>query len=330
MAQSRRLRASRWLAVAAWIVTATGCATDPAPRPPQVTAPSPKPAPGSCGTLSIAYDPANGYEASAFIIGRLASSELDCEVNYVKTTSRRAWRLVAEGEADVYLDAYGDTAATRALTVEGGPVTVLGPNGVPGGVDLLAPFFLQDGGVQTAGDLDQLPRRYYAGATPSISTVPPLLPLAEAFVESQRLDFNVRDFSVTHPGSGMADLLQAPKLYDASLTPGFFLVEGPRAFLGSGPGRYSIEIPDTPAGQCLPKAPATVCTFEDFDYMKIVSTRFARSNSPAYNLVYNYRLPAPQVSTILDLVELSGFQVGEADVVSWINTHPKVWKRWLN
>ncbi len=57
--------------------------------------------------LRIAYDPTNGYEASAFIVGKLAAEELDCDGHYVKTTTSKAWRLVARGDADVYLDAYG-------------------------------------------------------------------------------------------------------------------------------------------------------------------------------------------------------------------------------
>lgn len=315
--------------VAALMLVVSGCRTYVTPEQPSTTAPSPKPGSGDCGTFRIAYDPSNGYEASAFIVGELAESELECDVAYVKTTSRKAWRVVATGKADVYLDAYGSPDRSEALTSDGGPVTMLGPNGVLGGVDLLAPFFVREDGIDTARDLEELPPDYYGSLTPSISTVPALLPLAQSFVDFQRLDFTVKDYVITHPRSGMGDLLQAPRLADRDAIPGFFLVEGPRVFLGDGPGRNSIGIPDSAASTCVPDRLATLCTFADFEYMKIVNTKFAESGNPAYNLVYNYRLPGPQATTILELVELSGFDVGEADVVSWINTHPDVWKRWL-
>ncbi|MDQ3095349.1 MAG: hypothetical protein M3Q82_05250, partial [Actinomycetota bacterium] len=124
--------------LAALTVVVTGCGTDVKPKALPTTAPSPQSAVGDCGTLRIAYDPSNGYEASAFVIGALARSELECDVTYVKTTSREAWRVVAKGNADVYLDAYGSPDLRETLTGAGGPVTVLGPNGVRGGVDLLA------------------------------------------------------------------------------------------------------------------------------------------------------------------------------------------------
>ena len=320
----------RLAVLAALTIVVTGCGTDVKPKAfPTTAPPSPKSAVGDCGALRIAYDPSNGYEASAFVIGALARSELECDVTYVKTTSREAWRVVAKGNADVYLDAYGSPDLSETLAGEGGPVTVLGPNGIRGGVDLLAPFFMQDDGIVAARDLEELPADYFGSVTPSISTVPALLPLAQSFVDFQQLDINVEDYVLTHPRAGMGDLLQAPAVNDRNGSSAFFLVEGPRAFLGDGPGRLSIEIPDSAAGQCTPAQAATLCSLADFEYLKIVNSEFADSRNPAYNLVYNYWLPDAQAATILELVGLSGLDVGEADVVSWINTHEDVWKRWL-
>lgn len=321
--------ARRLSAIAALMLVASGCGTNAKPVDPSPTAPSPKSALGDCGRFRIAYDPSNGYEASAFIIGVLAKAELGCDVTYVETTSREAWRLVAKGGADVYLDAYGSPDLSAALTAEDGPVTVLGANGIRGGVDLLAPFFMQEDGIGAARDLEELPPDYFGSGTPSISTVPALLPLAQSLVDFQRLDFVVEDYVPTHPRSGMGDLLQAPAINDRIGSAAFFLVVGPRALLGDGPGRLSIEIPDSAAAPCVPDPAATLCSLKDFEYLKIVNSNFAASRNPAYSLVYNYRLPSAQASTILELVMLSGLDVGEADVVSWINTHRDVWKRWL-
>jgi len=321
--------ARRLAVIAALTLAVSGCGQQAEPKAPPVTAPSPKSARGDCGELRIAYDPRNGYEASAFIIGALARSELECDVRYVRTTSRKAWRVVARGEADVYLDAYGSPDLVETLTARDGPVTVLGPNGIQGGVDLLAPFFMEDDGIESARDLEDLPAGYFRNVTPVISTVPSLLPLAQSFIEFQRLDFVAKDYTLAHPDAGMGDLLQAPALNDRAGNAAFFLVEAPRTFLGDGAGRLSIEIPGSAAGPCVPTPAATLCSLGDFEYTKIVNSKFADSRNPAYNLVYNYRLPAAQAATILDLVRLSGMDVGEADVVSWINTHEDMWKRWL-
>ncbi len=307
----------------------SGCRSGSESKPPPNTAPLPRQTTGDCGELRIAYDPKNGYEASAFIVGKLAAEELDCAVTYVKTTTRKAWRLVASGKADVYLDAYGSPDLSASLTGENGPVTLLGPNGVLGGVDLLTPYFMGEAGLATSRDLDDLPPEYFGDSTPSISTVPALMPLAQSFVDSQELDYNVKDYVHTHPRSGIGDLLVAPRFNDRNGIPSFFLVQGPRDFLGEGPGRHSVQVPGSSADECEPDHTSTLCSFADFEYLKIVNSDFADSANPAYNLIYNYRLVGAQTATVLEIVELSGFDVGEADVASWINTHPNVWKRWL-
>ena len=74
---------------------------------------------------------------------------------------------------------------------------------------------------------------------------------------------------------------------------------------------------------------STLCSLRDFTYEKIVNTEFANSDSPAYNLIYNYRLGREPAAEILQLVALSGYRVNAADAASWINTHEDVWRRWL-
>ena len=172
-----------------WWPAAAAAGRDDEPTPPTKTAPSPSDNSGDCGDFRIAYDPTNGYEASAFVVGTLAEDELGCDVTYVKTTSRKAWKVVARGDADVYLDAYGSPDLEEKLTAEGGPVVRLGPTGFRGGVDLLAPAFMGDLGLDTYRDLPDTGSIGWAGVTPAITTLPALLNLARSFVEFQNLDY---------------------------------------------------------------------------------------------------------------------------------------------
>ncbi|MGA9345710.1 MAG: glycine betaine ABC transporter substrate-binding protein, partial [Nocardioidaceae bacterium] len=282
---------------------------------------------GRCGAFSIAYDPTNGYEASAFVVGSLAEDELGCDVTYVKTTSSRAWRVVADGKADVYLDAYGRPALEAKLTRPGGPVVRLGPTGFKGGVDLLAPAFMGDLGLKTYRDLSDTESIGWGQVTPAITTVPALLPLARSFVESRRLGYTVRDYSQVGVGVGMRDLLQQARLDNEAARPNLYLVEGPRELIGDGPGRTSVEIPGSAADNCVLNRVATLCSLSNFHYQKIANSAFAESDSPAYNLVYRYQLDRDEVDNLLEIVQLSGYRVTGADVASWINTHPNVWKR---
>jgi glycine betaine/proline transport system substrate-binding protein len=312
---------------ASTLLAACGGGGDAArPKPP---APTPATATGECGTFTIAYDPSNGYEASPFIIGAIAESELDCDVEYVKTTSRNAWRVVARGDADVYLDAYGNDDLRERLAGDDGPVTVVGSNGIKGGVDLLAPAFMGDNGLSTAQDLKDTSRIGWGTTTPAVTTMPELLPLAQAFIDFQGLDYIVRNAADVDGRRGMRYLLPEPRVDDERHEPNLYLVEAPRALLGNGAGRIVVDIPESAAQPCVPDPATTLCTLTNFRYQKIANSEFAASNSPAYSLVYAYQLSDEDASTVEELVELSGYDVGEADMASWLNTHKDSWRQWL-
>ncbi len=318
------------LSVLTFCLALTACeslADEPAAT--SVPPPTPKQTSGDCSDFTIAYDASNGYEASAFIVGRLAESELGCDVEYLRTSSRDAWRQVGSGAADVYLDAYGSEDLEQQLTGPDGPVTVVGHNGIRGGTDLLAPFFMSENGLDSFRDLADVERIGWGQVTPAITTVPELLPLARAFVAFEELDYAIRDYSNVGVGAGMADLLQQARTDDADGAPNLYLVAGPRALIGDGTGRKSVAIPESAAQDCVPTAASTLCSLENFDYVKIANAEFAASGSPAYNLVYNYRLSQSEAATILEIVTLSGYDVRAADVASWINTHEDGWQGWL-
>jgi glycine betaine/proline transport system substrate-binding protein len=333
----RRMRAVSTLltviAVSGSGILLAGCGgggDDDGKASPKKTAPTPTSSAKECGQFRIAYDPTNGYEASAFVVGTIAADELGCDVSYVKTTSRAAWNVVARGDADVYLDAYGSPDLARKLTGKDKPVVRLGPTGFRGGVDLLAPAFMGDLGLNTYQDLPDTNEIGWGGVTPAITTVPALLRLAQSFVEYQHLDYVVRDYSQVGVGVGMGDLLQQPRVDDERQRPNVYLVEGPREFLGDGPGRVTVAIPESAADDCEPDKVTTLCSLANFKYQKIANAEFANSGSPAYKLVYNYSVDPEEADNLLEIVELSGYDVGPADIASWVNTHRNVWKRWLD
>jgi glycine betaine/proline transport system substrate-binding protein len=298
-----------------------------ADRRPQ--SPSPPTTSSECGEVRIAYDPSNGYEASAFIVGEIAAQELDCEVRYLPANTRDAWRMVAAGEADVYLDAYGSSDLRATFARRGGPIRVVGPNGIIGGVDLLAPYFMGENGLISFRDLED-DDIGWGSVTPAITTVPELVPLARQFVDNVGLDYLVRDFVAVGAGNGIGDLIRQVDKDNALQQPATYLAAAPRSLLGDGPARISVQLPDSAGEGCELVSSATLCSLEDFRYLKIANREFAESGSPAYALVFAYRLSPHEVENVMELVELSGYEVRPVDVVSWINTHRNVWSAWLS
>jgi len=341
MVSSRARARTAALGCTVALVALTACSGSGADGSPQSSAPPPPRSSGVCGEFRIAYDPSNGYEASAFIVGTVAERALHCDVEYIKTRSREAWRLVADGDADVYMDAYGNEDLRTELGVgeptgdessapPGQPeVNIIGPNGVKGAVSLLAPAFMGDRGLSTAQDLGDPTRIGWGVTTPAITTTSELVRLAHKVIDSLRLDYIVRDNADITGRRGMRFLLPEPRSDDLHGEPNLYLVEAPRQLLGDGVGRQVVDLPESSADGCVPNRVATLCSLANFHYVKIVNPDFARSGSPAYSLVYHYELSDEDVATVEELVALSGYNVGAVDVASWINTHKEAWQAWL-
>jgi len=295
-----------------------------------------------CGDFRIAYDPSNGYEASAFIVGTIAERALHCKVEYVKTTSRAAWQLVAEGGADVYMDAYGSddtraelgvgepTGSSPTTTPPSDPdIAILGPNGVKGAVKLLAPAFMADRGLDSAQDLHDATKIGWGTTTPAITTSTELVRLAHSVDSALRLGYVVLNSAEITDHRGMRYLYPRPREDDVHAQPNLYLVQGPRQLVGDGVGRQVVDLPGSSADGCVPTPASTLCSLDNFRYVKIANADFTQSGSPAYSLVYHYELSDEDVATIEELVALSGYDVGAVDVTSWINTHREAWQAWL-
>jgi hypothetical protein len=322
------------LALAACSGSDDGSEQTPPPPPPRSS--------GACGDFRIAYDPSNGYEASAFIVGEIAARALHCNVEYVTTTSRAAWQLIADGGADVYMDAYGSPDVRAELGVgeptDGAPTTtppsqpdvaVLGPNGVKGSVHLMAPAFMGDRGLESAQDLHDATRIGWGSTTPAITTSTELVRLAHSVDNALRLGYVVLNNAEISGHRGMRYLYPQPRQDDIHQEPNLYLVQGPRQLIGDGVGRHVVDLPESSANGCQPTPASTLCSLADFRYVKIANADFAESGSPAYSLVYHYELSDEDVATIEELVALSGYDVGAVDVASWINTHRAAWQAWL-
>jgi glycine betaine/proline transport system substrate-binding protein len=323
---SRSRRRATWCSILlVGVVIVAGCGGEPKPDARTETTTPPR-THGSCGTLTLGYDPTVGYEASAYIVGELATEELGCKVRYVATDSRAAWNLAADGTIDAYLDDYGNADLTAKYARPNGSVTIVGDNGITGSVDLVVPDFMEDRGVRSARDLQNLDRAGWGVTTPAITTVPALTPLARALNRSLQLDYRI---IVSRPAQngvhGLKELYDRWLADDQDKAPAVYLVQGPVNLVT---GSF-VEIPLSAASSCTRNTAASLCRFGRFPYYKIANSDFAHSGSPAYRLVYNYHLDPTDVETISKIIVLSGNDVQRTDLVGWINTHRSVWIRWL-
>ena len=60
-----------------------------------------------CGEFDIAINPWVGYEASAHVVGYVASSRLGCDVEYKNVKEEVAWQGMGNDEIDVVIENWG-------------------------------------------------------------------------------------------------------------------------------------------------------------------------------------------------------------------------------
>ncbi len=91
----------RWLAALALVTGAalTGCAGGDI----QEANPTAEGG-GDCGTVDMAVSPWVGYEASAHVVGYVATSELGCQVEYKTLKEEIAWQGFGSGDVDVIIE----------------------------------------------------------------------------------------------------------------------------------------------------------------------------------------------------------------------------------
>jgi glycine betaine/proline transport system substrate-binding protein len=82
-----------------------------------------------CGDFNMAINPWVGYEASAHVVGYVASSKLGCKVEYKDLKEEVAWQGFGSGEVDTVIENWGHDDLKKKYVEGNGTAKVVGPNG---------------------------------------------------------------------------------------------------------------------------------------------------------------------------------------------------------
>ena len=280
---------------------------------------------GDCGDFRIAYDPSQRLRGQR--LHRRDARRGPARVRRDLRQDDVAQGLAGGRPRRRPTSTSTPTAAPTSrekLTAEGGPVVRLGPTGFRGGVDLLAPAFMGDLGLETYRDLPDTGSIGWGGVTPAITTCRRCSTWPARSSTSRTSTTRSATTARWASASAWATCSSSPaRTTSAAAQP----LPGRRAR-----GSSSATAPAASRSRSRARRRrtarsgrrTTLCSLDNFRYQKIVNSDFAKSGSPAYNLVYNYELDREEVDNLLEIVELSGYDVGPADVASWINTHENV------
>ena len=133
------------------------------------------------------------------------------------------------------------------------------------------------------------------------------------------------NFKVVYAGSEPA-LIQAFRQAEQNHTPLIGYFYEPQWFLNEVP-LVKVNLPAYTDG-CDADPAKVACDYPKYDLNKIVSTKFANSGSPAYNLVKNFKLTNQDQNVVAGYIAKDGMSP-EAAAHKWIDANPDKVAAWL-
>ncbi|MGF0173689.1 glycine betaine ABC transporter substrate-binding protein [Streptomyces sp. Marseille-Q5077] len=282
--------------------------------------------PGECGTFNLAVSPWVGYEANAAVIAHVAEKELGCKVVQKDLKAEIGWQGFETGEVDAIVENWGHDDLKKKYITEQKSAVNLGPTGNKGIIGWYIPPWIAKKypDITDWQNLDKYAAKFKTSESGSKGQLldgdPSYQTNDEALVKNLNLDFKV-----VYAGSETA-LIQAFR--DAEKNKkwviGYFYEP---QWLFSEVPLVHIDLPQHTAG-CDTDPAKVACDYPVFDLDKIVSTRFAKSGSPAYDLVKNFTWTNDDQNTVARYIALDKM-TPQAAAKKWVAAHPDKVKAWL-
>jgi glycine betaine/proline transport system substrate-binding protein len=283
---------------------------------------------GECGELNMAVNPWVGYEADAYVVGRVAEQELGCKVNYKELKEDVSWQGFGTGDVDVVIEDWGHPDLEKKFFAESGDGSAedLGLTGNQGIIHWYVPPWLAK---EHPDILDYKNLNKYAdefktsesgGKGQFLGADPSYVQFDEAIVSNLKLNFKV-----VFSGSEAASIQAFEKaeknkewLIGYFYEPQWLFAEVPLEAVKLPP--YTEGCQDVPA--------KVACDYPETPLKKIASTAWVKEGSPAVDLVKNFKWTNDDQNLVGKYIAKDGMSSEEA-ADKWIADNKDKVDAWL-
>jgi len=281
---------------------------------------------GRCGTFNLAVNPWVGYEADAAVVGYVAERDLGCKVVKKDLKAEIGWQGFETGEVDAILENWGHDDLKKKYIDQQKSAVDLGATGNKGIIGWYIPPWIAKKypSIVNWKNLNRYASKFKtseSGSQGQLLDGDPSYQTNDAAL-AKNLKLN---FKVVYAGSETA-LIQGFR--DAEKNKkwmiGYFYE--PQWFFSEVP-LVHVNLPRHTAG-CDSDPAKVACDYPVFDLDKIVSTRFAKSGSPAYDLVRKFRWTNADQNTVAKYIAVDKMSP-QAAAKKWVEANPGKVKTWL-
>ncbi|MFF3934929.1 ABC transporter substrate-binding protein [Streptomyces phaeofaciens] len=281
---------------------------------------------GTCGTFNLAVNPWVGYEADAAVVAYVAEHDLGCKVTQKDLKEEIAWQGFGTGEVDTVLENWGhDDLKAKYITQQKTAVEV-GSTGNKGIIGWYVPPWLAKAhpDITDWKNLNKYASKFKTsesgGKGQLLDGDPSYVTNDEALVKNLKLDFKV-----VYAGSETA-LIQAYRKAEKNKewVIGYFYE--PQWFLSEVP-LVKVNLPAYKDG-CDADAEKVACDYPVYDLDKIVSAKFAKSGSPAYDLVKKFNWTNDDQNVVAKYIAVDKM-TPEAAAKKWVDANRDKVEAWI-
>jgi glycine betaine/proline transport system substrate-binding protein len=279
-----------------------------------------------CGTFNVAVNAWVGYEADAAVIAYVAEKKLGCTVKKKNLDEQVSWQGFSTGEIDAVVENWGHDALVKKYITEEKVAQDAGLTGNIGKIGWYVPPFLAK---QHPDILDSRNLNKYADLfrTSESGDKGQLLDGDPGFVTNDAaLVKNLKlDYKVVFSGSEAA-LIQSFRQAERSKKPMIGYFYEPQWFTAEVPLK-KVNLPTYSPG-CEAVAAEVACDYPLYKLNKVVSTKFAKSGSPAYQLVKNFTWTNEDQNLVAKYIAVEKMSADKA-AKKWVDANPDKVKGWL-
>ncbi|GGS10519.1 glycine/betaine-binding protein [Streptomyces humidus] len=281
---------------------------------------------GKCGAFNLAVNPWVGYEADAAVVAYVAQHDLGCTVTKKDLKEEIAWQGFGTGEVDAVLENWGHDDLKKKY-IDGQKTAVpAGSTGNKGIIGWYVPPWLAKAhpDITDWKSLNKYAAEFKTsesgGKGQLLDGDPSYVTNDEALVKNLKLGFKV-----VYAGSETA-LIQAYRKAEKNKewVIGYFYE--PQWFLSEVP-LVKVNLPPYKAG-CDADAEKVACDYPVYDLDKIVSAKFAKSGSPAYDLVKNFNWTNDDQNTVAKYIAVDKM-TPEAAAKKWVDANRAKVDAWV-
>lgn len=281
---------------------------------------------GKCGTFNLAVNPWVGYEANAAVIAYVAEHDLGCKVTKKDLKEEIAWQGFGTGEVDAVVENWGHDDLKKKYITDQKTAVDAGPTGNEGLIGWYVPPWLakEHPDILDWKNLDKYAAEFKTsesgGKGQLLDGDPSFVTNDESLVKNLKLDYKV-----VYAGSETA-LIQAFRKAekDKEWVIGYFYE--PQWFMSEVP-LEKVKLPEYTEG-CDADPEKVGCDYPVYKLDKIVSAKFAKSGSPAYDLVKNFTWTNDDQNVVAKYIAVDRM-TPEAAAEKWVEANRDKVEAWI-